>query len=89
MTVFFFLIIDVPIEVSMICLNFTNLVIYIQVVLLPNNILNFFSQSFKFWSEFLTARLFLRIFLLISGAIQGTEETDRLVLEGMCLSAES
>ena len=32
---------------------------------------------------------FLRIFLLISGVIQGTEETDLLVFDGICLSAES
>ena len=31
----------------------------------------------------------LRIFLLVSEVIQGTEETVRLVLDGMCLSAES
>ena len=31
----------------------------------------------------------LRIFLLISGVIQGTEDTDLLVLEGKCLSADS
>ena len=93
----FFLTIDVPIEVSRICLNVADQVIYIQIVLLPNVTLNFSSQSFKFWPEFLTARFFalvwvlflLRIFLLISGVIQGTEETVRLVLDGMCLSAES
>ena len=32
---------------------------------------------------------FLRIFLLISGVIQETEETDLLVFDGICLSAES
>ena len=32
---------------------------------------------------------FLWIFLLISGVIQGIEETDLLVFEGICLSAES
>ena len=32
---------------------------------------------------------FLRIFLLISGVIQGIEETDLLVFDGICLSAES
>ena len=53
----FFLTIDVPIEVSRICLNVADQVIYIQIVLLPKIILNFSSQSFKFWSEFLTARL--------------------------------
>ena len=31
----------------------------------------------------------LRIFLLISKVIQETEESHRLVLDGMCLSAES
>ena len=44
-------------------------------------------------SKFCTTRLFsfcmvaffLRIFLLISGVIQGTEETERLVFEGICL----
>ena len=94
----FFLTIDVPTEVSRICLNVANQVIYIQIVLLPNIILYFSSQSFKFWSEFLTVRLLfalawvlflLRIFLLISEVIQGTEETVRLVVDRMCLSAES
>ena len=32
---------------------------------------------------------FLRIFLLIAGVIQGTEETERLVFDGICLLAES
>ena len=32
---------------------------------------------------------FLQIFLLISGVIQGIEETDLLVFDGICLSAES
>ena len=54
----FFLTIDVLIDVSRICLNVADLVIYIHIVLLPNGILNFSSQSFHFWSEFLTARLF-------------------------------
>ena len=54
----FFLTIDVLIDVSRICLNVADLVIYIHIVLLPNGILNFSSQSFNFWSEFLTARLF-------------------------------
>ena len=44
-------------EVSRICLNVADQVIYIQIVLLPNVILNFSSQSFKFWPEFLTVRL--------------------------------
>ena len=56
--IFFFLTIDVPTEVSRICLNIADQVIYIQIMLLPNVILNFSSQSFKFWSEFLTTRLF-------------------------------
>ena len=30
---------------------------------------------------------FLRIFLLIAGVNQGTEETERLVFDGICLSA--
>ena len=54
----FFLTIDVPIEVSRICLNAADQVNYIQIVLLPNVILNFSSQSFKLWPEFLTACLF-------------------------------
>ena len=32
---------------------------------------------------------FLRIFLLISNVIHGTEETERLVFDSMCLSTES
>ena len=39
----------VPIEVSRICLNVADQDIYIQIMLLPNIILNFSSQSFKFW----------------------------------------
>ena len=92
----FFLTIDVPIEVCRICLNIADQVIYIQIVLLPNVILTFPSQSFKFWPEFLTARLFCFSMsfvssanLLISEVIQDTEETVRLALDGMCLSAES
>ena len=71
---FFFLTIDVPIEVSRICLNVADQVIYIQTVLLPNIILNFSSQSFNFDLSFLLPVFFdlawvlilLRIFLLIS-----------------------
>ena len=37
---------------------------------------------------FACALFLLRIFLLISGVIQGTEDTDLLVLEGICLSAQ-
>ena len=92
----FFLNIDVPIAVSRIFLNVADKVIYIQIMRLPNIILNFSSQSCKFWSEFLTAHLFCfsmsfvsSIFLLISEVIQGTEETVRLVLDGMRLSAKS
>ena len=93
----FFLTIDVPIEVSRICLNVADQVIYIQIVLLPNVILNFSSQSFKFDLSFLLPVFFalawvlflLRIFLLIFEVIQGTEETVRPVLDWMCLSAES
>ena len=32
---------------------------------------------------------FVRIFILIAGVIQGTEETERLVFDGIFLSAES
>ena len=64
----FFLTIDVPIEVSRICLNVADQVIYIQIVLLPNIILSFSSQSFKFWSEFLTARLFCFSMSVVSSA---------------------
>ena len=55
----FFLTIDVPIDVLRICHNITNQVICRQIMLLPNIILNFFPQSFKFWYKFLTAHLFL------------------------------
>ena len=66
--VFFFLTIDVQIEVSRICLNIADQVIYIQIVLLPNIILNFSSQSFKFLFEFLTARLFCFSMSFVSSA---------------------
>ena len=85
----FFLTIDEPIEVSRICLNVADQVIYIQMVLLPNIILNFSSQSFKFWSEFLTACLFCFSMSFVSSAnlisevIQGTDETAGLVLGGI------
>ena len=38
---------------------------------------------------FVWVLFFLRIFLLISGVIQGIEETDLLVFDGICLSTES
>ena len=93
----FFTTIDVPIEDSRTCLNIANQVIYVQILLLPNIILNFSSQSFKSWSEFLTAHLFCLSMSFVSSAklpsysevIQGTEETARLVLDGMFLSTES
>ena len=64
----FFLTIDVAIEVSRICLNVADQVIYIQIVLLPNVILNFSSQSFKFWPEFFTVRLFCFSMSFVSSA---------------------
>ena len=104
----FFLTIDVPIEVSRICINVADQAIYIQIVLLllPNIILNSSSQSFKgliwvsycpffffvfffFFFCFSMSFFLLRIFLLISEVIHGTEETVRLVLDGMCWSAKS
>ena len=84
----FSLTIDVPIEISRICLNVADQVIYI---LLPNAILNFSSQSFKFLHEFLTTRLFCfsmnfdssanTVFILISEVIQATEEIVRLFFD--------
>ena len=87
----FFLTIDVLIEVSRICLNVADQVIYIQIVLLPNIILNFSSQNFKFWSQFLTACLFCFCMGFVSSANLPSyfRGTVRPVLDGMCLSAES
>ena len=64
----FFLIIDVSIEVSRICLNVADEVIYIQIVLLPNIILNLSSKNFKFRSEFITVRLFCFSMSFVSSA---------------------
>ena len=64
----FFLTIDVRIEVSRICLNVADQVIYIQIVLFPNITLNFSSHSFKFWSEFFTVRLFCFNLSFVSSA---------------------
>ena len=64
----FFLTIDVRIEVSRICLNVADQVIYIQIVLFPNITLNFSSHSSKFWSEFLTAGLFCFNLSFVSSA---------------------
>ena len=76
----FLLTIYVSIEVSRISLNVTNQVIDIQIMLLFDIGLYFPSQSFKFWPKLILQVFFtfacvlflLRIFLLISGVIQGT-----------------
>ena len=70
-----------PIEVSRICLNVTDQVTYIQIVLLPNVILNFssnFDLSFLLPIFFVLAWVLflLQMFFLISEVIQGTEETS-------------
>ena len=85
-------------------LNVAYQVIYIQIMLLPNIILNFSSQNFKFWSEFLSVPLYYSPSFLLSISsvssanllsyfriIQGTEETNQLLLDWLCLclSAES
>ena len=48
----FFLTIGVTIEVSRICLNVANQVIYLQIVLLPNIILNFSLKVSNFDTNF-------------------------------------
>ena len=93
----FFLTIDVPIEVSAVCLNITNQGIHIQIMLFSYTLL---VSLLKGWNvdlslllpvffTFVWVLFFLRIFLLTSCVIQGIEETDLLVFDGICLSAES
>ena len=87
----FLLTIYVSIEVSGISLNVTNQVTDIQIVLF------FFTSAFisllkvsnfdlslllPVFFAFACVLFLLRILLLISGVIQGTEDTDLLVLEG-------
>ena len=86
---FFFLTIDVPTEVSGVCLNITNQVIHIQIMLFLK-VSNFdLSLLLPVFFAFACVLFFLRIFLLISVVTKGIEETDLLVFDGICLSAES
>ena len=87
----------VSIEVSGISLNVSNQVIDIQIVLLfdiglyfPSQVSNFnLSLLLPVFFDFACVLFLLRIFLLISGVIQGTENTELLVLERIWLSADS
>ena len=54
----FFLAIDVPIEVSGVCLNIADQVIHIQTMLFSHISLDFSSLSFKFLSKFATSFFF-------------------------------
>ena len=85
------------VRVKGISLNVTNQVIYIQIVLpfdtaflpllkISNLDLSLLLSAFF---AFACVIFLLRISLLTSGVIQGTEDTDLLVLEGICLSADS
>ena len=49
----------------------------------------FYDRNHQLYDAALLTRCYMRIFLLISGVIQGIEETDLLVFDGICLSAES
>ena len=64
---------------------------FVLIVTLPLLRVSNFDLSLLLSVCFAFARVLflLRIFLLISGVIQGTEDTDLLVLEGICLSADS
>ena len=93
----FFLTIYVPTEDSGVCLNITNQLIHIQIMLFLTSALisllkvsNFdLSLLLPVFFAFAWVLFFLQIFLLISGIIQVIEETDLLVFNGICLSAES
>ena len=81
-----FLTIYLSVEVSMICLCITYQVCHLQIMLLFNVSLYFPSQG----PVASACILFLQqIFLLISGVSQGIVETDLLIFEKICLSAES
>ena len=95
----FFLTIDVPIEVSGFALTSpTKLLTYKSCCFRTSALVSLLKVSnfdlslllpVGFAFAFAWVLFFLRIFLLISGVIHGTEETERLVFDGMCLSAES
>ena len=93
----FLLTINVPVEVSRISFNVTNQVVYIQIKLLLTSALiallkdsNFdLSLLLPFFLALACVLFLVRIFLLISEVIQGTEEVDLLVFEGICFSADS
>ena len=93
----FVLTIVVPTEVSGACLNITNQVIHIQIMFFSYISLGFSSKVSNFglslllpaFFAFAWVLFFLRIFNLISSVIQGIEETDLLVFDGICLSIES
>ena len=75
----------------------TNQVIHKQIMLFSNIHLDFSSEGFKVWMKFATTFLFCRCMSfvfpvnlsLISGVIHGTELTERLLFDGMCVSTES
>ena len=93
----FFLTIDVPIEVSGAALTSpTKLFTYKSCCFLTSasisllKVSNFdLSLLLPVFFAFAWVLFFLRIFLLISGVNQEIEETDLLVFDGICLSAES
>ena len=87
-----FLTIDVLVKILEISLYITNQVVHIKVLLLPDISFDFSSllkvSNFALifvlpdFFAFACVAFFLPIFLLIAGVIQGTEETERLVLMG-------
>ena len=92
----FLLTIYVSIEVCGISLNVTKLLTYKSCCFLTLAFISLLKVSnfnpsllLPVFFAFACILFLLRIFLLISGVIQGTEDTDLLILEGICLSADS
>ena len=95
--IFFFLTIDVPIEVPEVALtSLTILFTYTSCCFLTSALISLLTVSnfdlsllLSVFFAFARVLFVLRIFLLISDVIQGTEEIDLLVFDGICLFADS
>ena len=92
----FFLTIDAPIKVARICLNVAKLFTYKSFCFLTSSLISLlkvlnFDLSFLLPAFFCFSMILLLLgsFRLISEIFQGIEKTIRLVLDGMCLSADS
>ena len=91
----FLLTTSVPVEVSGISLNITNHIVYKQIIYFFTSTLVSLLRDSNFdlcllqldVLDLARAPFLLRNFLLISGVIQGTEEIDELVFDGLCFSS--